>query len=346
MYHIVYNQFIRDELEAENKEAYTAIVPIDFEKSEIAMGVFYGGDAGAKEAVVYNDAIWLLKFPKATRGYANPQISYTTSPLSEYLGSKIYESLDIPVHETMLGVRKNKIIVACKDFTRKQETRSSQVSRGFHGLRQKRHLVPFHDLKNSFMSNDLDSYSGSGSETLLAEVLATIEGQDILKSIHGVADRFWDMFVVDAFIGNNDRNNGNWGILIDPDNNEASLAPVYDNGNAFFNKRSIEQMSKRLNSDEAMRNDAYLTPVCAFKYTGLDNEGHMINPFNFMKQDENVDCKAAVNRFVNRIKMEKIERLIEEIPESFGCLSVMPKVQKDFYIKLMRMRLEYINECL
>ena len=34
----------------------------------------------------------------------NVEISYTTSPISEYIGSKIYESLDIEVHETKLGI--------------------------------------------------------------------------------------------------------------------------------------------------------------------------------------------------------------------------------------------------
>lgn len=42
--------------------------------------------------------------------------SYTASPLSEYIGSQIYQSLGIPVHETMLGIRDNKLVVACKDF--------------------------------------------------------------------------------------------------------------------------------------------------------------------------------------------------------------------------------------
>ena len=59
------------------------------------------------------------------------------------------------------------------------------------------------------MSSDLESYSGTGSETLLEEVLATITGLDDLKNIPDVLERFWGMFVVDAFIGNNDRNSDN-----------------------------------------------------------------------------------------------------------------------------------------
>jgi len=39
------------------------------------------------------------------------------TPLSEFLGSHIYAILGYPVHETLLGYRKGKIVVACKDFS-------------------------------------------------------------------------------------------------------------------------------------------------------------------------------------------------------------------------------------
>jgi hypothetical protein len=307
---------------------------------EIAGGVFYGGDAGAKDAVIYRDEAWMLKYPKTTRDLNDQQISYTTSPLSEYLGSMIYGLLGIPVHETLLGIKRNKIVVACRDFTRKY---NDGRDLGIFGLWMTKRLIPFHDIKNSFMSGNLESYSGSGSETLLGEVLDTIMGQDDLKKIPGVLERFWDMFVIDAFIGNNDRNNGNWGILIDQRTGEATLAPVYDNGNAFFNKRSLAQMEKRMGDRAAMRDDAYLTPLCAYKYSGLDNEGIKINPFAYIKRGENADCNSAVRRFVKTADMSKIEAFIDGIPETAGNLAVMPGTQKEFYKDILRIRL---NEAL
>jgi hypothetical protein len=312
---------------------------IDFNSYDIAKGVFYGGDAGAKDAIIYDGEAWMLKYPKTTRDLVNPQISYTTSPLSEYLGSKIYENLGIPVHETLLGVRNNKVVVACKDFTLKMDDDSSFGDHGQWLVKQKL-IIPFHDLKNSFMASDLESYSGTGSEKLLDEVLATINGLPELITIKGVMERFWDMFVVDAFIGNNDRNNGNWGILFDQMSREMSLAPVYDNGNSFFNKRSLTQMEKRMSDEKAMWEDACLTPVCAYKYTGLDNEGQKINPFTFIKSGENSDCNEAVLRFVNAVDMKAIAKIVYDIPEAAGNLSVMPEVQKEFYMELMRIRLE------
>ena len=314
---------------------------IDFDKADKAKGVYYGGDAGAKDAIIYNGEAWMLKYPKTTRDLENPQISYTTSPLSEYLGSKIYETLAIPVHETMLGMRKNKVVVACKDFTRRLDDGSAPFS-GVRGLWLEKQLIPFHDIKNSFMSSNLESYSGSGSETLLDEVLATINGQEDLQTIVGVPERFWDMFVIDAFIGNNDRNNGNWGILIDIRSGDISLAPVYDNGNAFFNKRSLTQMEKRLKNEKAMGEDAYENPLCAYKYTGLDNEGHRINPLTFIRQGENQGCNTAVSRFVKAVNMDEIKKIIDDIPEVAGHLAVMPQIQKTFYLELLQIRLKQL----
>ena len=44
------------------------------------------------------------------------QISYTTSPISEYIGSHIYQILGYETHDTLIGIRNNKLVVACKDF--------------------------------------------------------------------------------------------------------------------------------------------------------------------------------------------------------------------------------------
>lgn len=311
---------------------------IDFSKAESARGVYYGGDAGAKEAITYDNAIWMIKYPKTTRDLTNPQVSYTTSPLSEYIGSKIYEILGLPVHEVILGTRKNKIVAACKDFTWIWTDDKTQY--------KPYELIHFHYLKNAFMSSDIENFSGTGSETILDEVLATINGEETLTALPGVKERFWDMFIIDAFIGNNNRNNGNWGVILDQKNGTFALAPVYDNGNAFFNKRSIAQMEKRLTHQMLMEEDAYKTLRCSYKYKGLDNESHGINPFEFIASTKIAECINALERFVANARLEDIIQLINEIPEHCEALSVMPAVQKEFYVKLMEIRLNKLAEIL
>ena len=46
----------------------------------------YGGMAGSKLGIIYQNEDWILKFPKTTKGMRETEISYTTSPLSEYIG--------------------------------------------------------------------------------------------------------------------------------------------------------------------------------------------------------------------------------------------------------------------
>jgi hypothetical protein len=82
---------------------------INFSEAKNAVGIYYGGDAGAKEAIIYNNAVWMIKYPKTTRDLINPQVSYTTSPLSEYIGSMIFKMIGLPVHEVVLGTRKTKL---------------------------------------------------------------------------------------------------------------------------------------------------------------------------------------------------------------------------------------------
>lgn len=52
------------------------------------------------------------------------------------------------------------------------------------------------------------------------------------------------MFVVDALIGNNARNNGDLGVLVNNKTNETTVCPVFDNGASFNTKTSDEQIKK------------------------------------------------------------------------------------------------------
>ena len=56
----------------------------------------------------------------------------------------------------------------------------------------------------------------------------------------------WDMFIVDALIGNWDRHNGNWGFLYNTITDEISLAPIYDCGSCLFPQADEAIMQKTL----------------------------------------------------------------------------------------------------
>ena len=180
----------------------------------------YGGMAGSKLGIIYQGEDWILKFPKSTKGMRKTEISYTTSPLSEYIGSHIYQILGYPVHETKLGTKDNKLVVACKDFT--------------------------------------VTDSNSVGSTSLHAVKAHLNYNSLLYMIDGMSERFWDCVMIDGLINNNDRNSGNWGILRYSDGSLA-LAPVFDNGASFSTKISDEKINDMLKNEDRILSIAIST---------------------------------------------------------------------------------------
>lgn len=152
----------------------------------------YAGANGSKISVVYENELYMLKFPPVpTR---NKEMSYSNSCISEYIGCHIFQSVGIPVQETLLGTYtsqgKAKVVVACKDFTRPGIV-----------------LQDFASVKNQVIDSRRNGYG-----TELQDLLYAFENQNVIDT-KILTERFWDMFVVDALIGNWDRHNGNWGFL-------------------------------------------------------------------------------------------------------------------------------------
>lgn len=220
-------------------------------------GLFYGGRAGQKEGILLDDEPWIAKYPRTTRDLKGKHLpSYTSSPVSEYIGSHVYASLGISSQVTKLGYRGGKIVCACKDFT-------------FPNKR----LFEFNEIKNSLSDEDegFSSAPSDGESIYLNDVLAAIETSDLLNDIPGVKERFWDMFVVDAFLKNPDRNNGNWGVLMAAPM-DYELAPVYDLGSSLFSKRSASVAEARLDDAEDVEQDAFGTNVSCYRLV-LPNGG-------------------------------------------------------------------------
>lgn len=286
----------------------------------IESGRRYGGMAGAKLGVVINNENWIIKFPKSTKGFNTVEISYTTTPLSEYLGSHIYDSIGIPVHETVLGIKDKKLVVACKDFKEKGEE-----------------LYEFRELKNEYvkgLEEKIDSLSSSGENGIdINEIMLIMDNNPTFINNPDLKDRFWDMFVVDSLIGNNDRNNGNWGILVNEDNKTTKIAPVYDNGASFSNKMSEERMKKILSDKTRFENSAYISTTSAF----LENDKN-VNPLKYIEKTNNIYLNKAILRVVPNIDLNRIKDIIYEVPNSYEGIKVTSDIQKEFYYKLIEYR--------
>lgn len=269
----------------------------------------YAGANGGKISVLYNGEQYMLKFPPFPT--INKEMSYTNSCISEYIGCKVFESVGIPVQETVIGTYtskgKEKIVVACKDFTSQGIT-----------------LQDFASLKNRIIDSERNGYG-----TELADILSTIDEQTAMDS-ETLKTRFWDMFIVDALIGNWDRHNGNWGFLYNNATDEVTLAPVFDCGSSLYPQADEDLMKKILSDKNELNHRIFDIPLSAVTYNGKK-----INYFKFLSEGEFPDCNKALKRIASRIDMKKIYEIIDNTP-------TITELQKEFYKTMLTARKERI----
>ena len=269
----------------------------------------YAGANGSKISVLYDGELYMLKFP-AVPGI-NKNMSYANGCISEYLGCHIFESIGIPVQKTLLGTYtkngKEKIVVACKDFTA-------------GGLV----LQDFASLKNTIIDS---AHNGYGTE--LSDIVRTLEEQTAIDP-QVLSDWFWDMFIVDALIGNWDRHNGNWGFLYNSTTDEISLAPVYDCGSCLYPQADEEIMRRTLEDPTELEMRVFERPL-----SGIKVDGQKIQYFKFISSLQNKECNKALKRIVPKIDMKKIFAIIDDTP-------FISELQKDFYRTMLHERKERI----
>ena len=269
----------------------------------------YAGANGSKISVLYNNDLYMLKFPAFPA--INKKMSYANGCISEYLGCHIFESIGIPVQETILGTYtkngKEKIVVACKDFTA-------------NGLI----LQDFASLKNTIIDS---AHNGYGTE--LSDIVKTLEEQTAIDP-KLLIDWFWDMFIVDALIGNWDRHNGNWGFLYNFKTDSISLAPIYDCGSCLFPQADEEIMRKTLTDPDELKIRIFERPL-----SGIKINGQKIQYFNFISSLENADCNKALERILPKVDVNKINKIVDETP-------FISNLQKKFYKTMLKERKERI----
>lgn len=285
------------------------IMSIDFSKCEKNKFRVFGGANGSKIGIIYNGENYMLKFPAETK--INKKISYSNSTVSEYIGCKIYESLSIPVQNTLLGYYhhkgQDKVVVACKDLE-------------INGYK----LKDFASLKNTIIDS---ARSGYGTE--LSDILQTIDEQNFVSPIK-LKRFFWEMFVVDAFIGNFDRHNGNWGFLINEEKRDIMIAPVFDCGSCLFAEMDITKKQEVMKDRAEIEYRLFVIPKSAI----MQNR-KKISYFDFLKSNQNADCTKALLDITKRIELNKINQMVEEI-------TVISEEEKVFYKFMLKERKKHI----
>ncbi len=164
---------------------------------------YYGGTE-RKFGINIEGFEYMIKFQKQTN-FGIKRFNH----VSEYLGSHIFNMLDYKSQETYLGFYNGEPVVACKNFINNDEQ-----------------FVPFNDVGESSLEQDKEMYQYS-----YQDIMEMLEDNVKLTDVAETIDMFWNIYVVDAILGNFDRHGGNWGFI--KKNNHYSLAPIFDNGSSL-----------------------------------------------------------------------------------------------------------------
>lgn len=282
---------------------------IDFTNCEINRFKYYGGKNGGKVCIVYNGENYMLKFPGLNKGVT--EHTYSNSCISEYVSCNILKTLGLDVQDTILGTYNlngtSKIVVACRDFT----------STGYV-------LKQFAELKNSIVDTSENGYG-----TDLEEVLDTIDSQ-LIYPTDSLKEFFWDMFIADAFVGNFDRHNGNWGFLINEELRDVRIAPIYDCASCLYPQLTDERIAEIINDENEINSRLFVFPTSALKV-----DYKKINYFDYINSLDNVDCNNALLRIFPKIDLEKINNIIDKT-------HYISDLRKEFYKKMLQLRYDKI----
>lgn len=262
--------------------------------------VMFSG-AERKFEIIIDGHRYIVKFQK------NSEVGLTFNYVSEYLGSHIFQSVGIPVQETFLGTYDGKNVVVMKNFLEHEDT-----------------LVAFNGVGESSLERDKELY-----QYTYKDITAMLQENMKSTNVKETVERFWDMFIVDAFIGNFDRHGGNWGFI--KRNNQYRIAPVYDNGSSLYPKLNTdEKIAAVLSSEEEIDQRIYKFPTSHIKVKNRKS-----SYFEVISSKQFAACNEALKRIVPRIDLERINVIIDEIEG-------ISELRKQFYKIMLQQRFEKI----
>ena len=281
---------------------------IDFSKATEELNSYKGSEK--KKTLIYNNIRYLVKFPDPIRE-KNKNISYVNNAFSEYVGSNIFKIIGFETQNTLLGTYtyngREKIVCACEDFTD-----------GNHVL---------YEFENLALSANQDKKI----DTELSDIMEVIEEIKNLTQIiiaDNIKEKFWDMFIVDSLIGNTDRHNGNWGLLVNARSSKAGFSPIYDCGSCL-NPMLEDNQIERINEVE-------LKNLAINCYSCIKENGKKINYMTYIKSTKNEECNNAIRNIIKKINIDEINNFIDKIPS-------MTIVRKEFYKKIIYYRYEILK---
>jgi len=272
----------------------------DFSNYPINQRAFFSG-AEKKEEIVIDGFRYIMKYQK------NSEIGLLYNHVSEYIGSHVFAILGLPVQESFLGTYKGNNVVVLKNFCGEGET-----------------LVHFNDVGESTLEQDKELYQYS-YDMIQQMLIDNSKFTNVSETIR----YFWDMFIVDALNGNFDRHGGNWGFI--KVHNQYKLAPVYDNGSSMYPRLNTdEKLRFVLDTKEEINKRIYQFPTSQIKINGRKSSYYEV--ISNLQYEE---CNQALKRIVERMNLDKIFFMIDEIDG-------ISEMRKEFYKTMYQKRYEKI----
>lgn len=270
----------------------------DFSNYKLS-NIRYGGSE-RKLGILINDEPYMLKFQK------NTKFGKRNNHLSEFLDSHIFELLGFNVHKTYLGKYKGEFVVACKDF----------VINGYE-------FVPFNDVGESTIETDKETY-----QYTYEDIVLLLEKNRKITNVDETISIFFEMYIVDALLGNFDRHGANWGFL--KKENKYQLAPIFDNGSCLFPQLVNEdEMNYILNSENELNERIYKFPTSQIKLGNRKSSYYEV--ISSLKYKE---CNEALIKIYPKVDINKINDLINSLDIS--------TIHKNFYTSIIMERYKKI----
>lgn len=260
----------------------------------------YGGTE-KKLGILIDGFPYMLKFQKKT------PFGLRFNTISEYIGSHIYQMLGIKCQNTYLGTYKGENVVACKDF----------VTDGYQ-------FVPFNDVGESTIEEDKELYQYS-----YEDIMALLSNNKKLTDVEETISSFFEIYIVDALLGNFDRHGGNWGFL--KKNNMYCLSPVFDNGSCLFpNMIDEDEMIKIINNEELINDRVYKFPTSQIKLNGQKS-----SYFEVISSTSFPEINEALEKVYPLINLDNIFKIIDDI-------DAISEIHKLFYKVMIEHRYKKI----
>lgn len=272
---------------------------IDFSNYKLS-GTYYGGSE-KKLGIVIEGNHYMLKFQKKTAfGYRNNHIS-------EYIGSHIFRILGFKTQDTYLGFYQGEQVVACRDFN-------------LDGCQ----FVPFNDVGESTLDQDKERY-----QYAYEDIMRMLRDNSKLTDVQETIAMFWNIYIVDALLGNFDRHGANWGFI--KEQNQYRMAPVFDNGSSLFpNLVDEDDMKLIMESEEETNKRIYTFPTSQVKLKGKKSSYYEV-----IHSRAFTECNEALEKIYKAIHMEEVMEVIDDTP-------LISEIQKDFYIHMIQARYDKI----